>query len=390
VLQSTLAQGPATLTPEQLAQRDLDPDEKIAMRRQVTRRFRGGVTPYLSSLVKKSDALRKQFVPHYLEGLKFGREHPFEEGKDNRGIYGLERIYEDRAVLTPYFDCAAYCRYCFKKTRTLAGDGKTMTPNDIERALAYIAADARIDTVLITGGDPLARAEMLEAILDGVWKIPHVTRIRIGTRHILFDPQQITDDLCNLLARYNRVTVNGKWEGKTLSLGVSFNHPDELTSEVAEALQRFMRAGIMVRGQTVLLKGINDQAAVIRELLNRFLMLSIVPYYLLHCMDVVGTYHLRTSVQHGIDILRELAALSGVYVPTYVYVTPVGKHRLAPGCTLDYREIDGRRYIRSVSPYRVEKFLEFSGRDRLPPLHEADADGFIVSHYLDGDDEAVA
>src|SRR5262249_22644022 len=139
----------------------------------------------------------------------------------------------------------------------------------------------------------------------------------------------------------------------------------------------------------VLLKAINDDATTMRALLDRFLMLSIVPYYLFHCMDVVGTYHLRTSVQRGLDILHELAPLSGVYAPTYVYVTPIGKHRISPGAALDYREINGQRYIRAVSPYRADRFLEFSGRGHLPPLHERYPDGFIVSHYLDGNDQPI-
>lgn len=377
-------------TPEELQRRPLTPAEQIALRREVTHQFRGGVTPYLSSLIKSSDAVRKQFVPDYLEGLTFGRAAPFEEGKENHGIYGLERVYADRAVLTPYFDCAAYCRYCFKKTRTLAGDGRVMTEGDIQRALAFIAADRRLDTVLITGGDPLARPAMLEGILDGVSRIEHVTKIRIGTRHILFDPAQVTDALCALLARYDGVTVTDRWRGRSVSVGVSLNHPDELTPEVVAALQRIMRAGISIRGQVVLLKGINDDAETLGTLLNRFVMLSIVPYYLFHCMDVLGTYHFRTSVQKGVDILAALASRSGVYAPTYVYVTPVGKHRVAPGTTFDYRTIDGRRYIRAVSPYQADDFVAFSGRDRLPPLHERGADGRIVSHYLDGNDDAVA
>ena len=378
------------IAPEQLRSTTFTAEEKIELRRDVTRQFRGGVTPYLSSLVKKSDAIRKQFVPHYLEGLDFGRDAPFEEGKNNRGIYGVERIYEDRAVLTPYFDCAAYCRYCFKKTRTLAGDAAVMSEDNIRRALSYIASDPRIDTVLITGGDPLARPEMLEGILDGIALIPHVNKIRIGTRHILFNPEHITDDLCRLLARYNRPCTSDPLRGLSLSLGVSFNHSDELTVEVAEALRRLTSHGLGIRGQTVLLKGINDDAATLRALLDRFVMLSIVPYYLLHCMDVTGTYHLRTSVQKGIDILSKLASRSGVYAPNYVYVTPVGKHRIGPGSRLDYRTIDGKKYIRSVSPYIADEFLEFSGQQKLPPLHSRDEDGFVVSHYLDGNDEALS
>lgn len=380
----------SALRPEELHDAHLTPEDKIALRRQVTRRFRGGVTPYLSGLIKESEAIRRQFVPDYLEGLEFGRAAAFEEGKDNHGIYGLERVYADRAVLTPYFDCAAYCRYCFKKTRTLAGNGRVMTEGDVDRALAFIASDPRLDTVLITGGDPLARPDMLEAILDGIARIEHVTKIRVGTRHVLFNPAQVTDALCALLARYNGVTVTDRWRGRSLSVGVSINHPDELTAEVVAALQRIMRAGISIRGQIVLLKGINDDTETLGTLLNRFVMLSVVPYYLFHCMDVLGTYHLRTSVQKGADLVASLAARSGVYAPTYVYVSPIGKHRVGAGAKLDYRTIDGKRYVRAVSPYRADDFLAFSGREHLPSLHERGPDGFIVSHYLDGNDEPIA
>ncbi len=218
-----------------------------------------------------------------------------------------------------------------------------MSPENIRDALAYIASDPRIDTALITGGDPLARPDMLETLLGGLAEIDHVRKIRVGTRHILFDPGQITDDMCAMLARYNHVQVRKEgWTGRSLSIGVSLNHPDELAPEVAEALQRLMRAGIAIRGQVVLLKGINDDVATLRELLERFVLLGIVPYYLFHCMDVVGTYHLRTSIQKGLDLTAALAARSGVYALTYVCVTPVGKVRLGPGTPLDYNDIEGR------------------------------------------------
>ena len=106
-----------------------------ATRRDVTARFRAKLTANVTRLMRRSEGVARQFMPSVEELEEYGgTETPFEEGKDNRGIYGLERIYEDRAVLTPYFDCSAYCRYCFKKTRTLAGDGRAMTPEDVDRA----------------------------------------------------------------------------------------------------------------------------------------------------------------------------------------------------------------------------------------------------------------
>lgn len=363
--------------------------EKIDLRRDVTHRFRGGGTPYLTSLIKKSDAIRKQFVPTYHEGLQFGNETPFEEGRENKGIYGLERIYEDRAVLTPYFDCAAYCRYCFKKTRTLAGDGRVMTSENMDAAVKYIAADSRLDTVLITGGDPLARPDMIENLLKLISPIPHIKKIRIGTRHILFQPMQVTDEVAAMIASYNHTDALNLDRSKSVSVGLSLNHSDELTPEVVSAVQKFAKRGVTVRGQIVLLKGINDNVETMKRLIDRFLLAGIVPYYLFHCMDVVGTYHMRTSVKKGLDILGEIAEFSGVMNPTYVYVTPVGKHRIAPGHEMTYEMIDAKRYIRARSPYRADRFFEFSGKQRLPKLHEVDDDGYIISRYLDGNDEEI-
>lgn len=358
----------------------------VADRREVVRRFRARLTPELAALVRRSPAVARQFVPDERELIDFGgTDAPFEEGKQNHGRYGLERVYADRAVLTPYFDCSAYCRYCFKKTRTLAGDGRRMSEREIDDAVAYIAADPRIRIVLITGGDPLVDVPLLRSVLDRVIEIPHVNAIRVGTRNILFQPELLTDEVADMLASYHRIDFQDLRRGKSLAVGLSLNHADELTPAVARAARRLITRGVVVRGQVTLLKDVNDSASALKDLYGLFAAVGIVPYYLYHCMPVTGAVHFRTPVQRGLDILRELSPLTGAFSPTYVYVTQIGKHRLAPGQTLEYAEIDGRRYVRATSPYAARDFLEFTGRNALPPLHEVDARGWIVSHYLDGE-----
>ena len=265
-----------------------------------------------------------------------------------------------------------------------------MSEEDIDRAMGFIAADPRITTALITGGDPLAKPEVTLRMIERLVAIPHVTKVRIGTRHVLFRPEAITDDLADAIASFNRVDAEHPLRSRNVTVGVSLNHPDELQPEVITALTKFTRRGVAVRGQTALLKGINDDAQVLRRLIDIFLAIGLTPYYLFHCMDVVGTYHMRTSVQRGLDLLAELAEFSGTYAMPYVYVTPVGKHRVAPGVRLEYEDIGGKRYIRTRSPYRAERFFEFSGKTVLPPLHDVDAGGYIVSRYLDGDDVPIA
>lgn len=355
--------------------------------RDVMQQYRSKMSPSLAKLAKESDAVMKQFAPSHLEAEPFGTTKPFEEGKNNHGIYGLERIYEDRAVITPYFECAAYCRYCFKKSRTLAGEAKRMSDSDINRAVEFIRQDTRIKTALITGGDPFLDVELLQKVLDQVSQIDHIRNIRVGTRNILFSPETVSDELADLLASYQQIDYQNPRNSRNISVGLSINHVDELTPAVVGAYQKLLKRGVAVRGQTVLLKGINDSVGAIQELMEAFLCTGIVPYYFLHCMPVVGAKHFRTTVQKGIDIIRELSARSGSYAPHYVYVTPAGKHRLGPDAKLTYQMIDGKRYIRAVTPYRAEDFLAFSDNDTLPELHETDEDGYIVSRYLDGEED---
>lgn len=358
-----------------------------ADRREVLQRFHAKMTPELSVLVRRSPAVARQFLPDARELVEFGgTEAPFEEGKLNHGLYGLERLYEDRAVLTPYFDCSAYCRYCFKKTRTLAGEGRRMTDDEIEAAARYIESDPRLTIALITGGDPLIDVPLLKKVLDRVARIPTVRSIRVGTRNILFQPERLDDEVADLLASYNQIDCSDIRRGRSLAVAVSFNHPDELTENVVRAVRRLVSRGIVVRGQVTLLREVNDVAATMLDLYSCFAAIGVVPYYLLHCMPVVGAAHFRTTVQRGLDILQALAARTGALAPTYIYVTPAGKHRLAPGQPLAYVDLEGRRYIRATTPYRAADFFEFTGKDELPPLHEVDEAGYIVSHYLDGDE----
>jgi lysine 2,3-aminomutase len=356
-------------------------------RRQILGRFRARLTPEVVRLGKLQPAIARQFIPDAAELVEFGgTESPFEEGKLNHGIYGLERLYRDRAVITPYFDCAAYCRYCFKKTRTLAGDGRRMTASDIEQAAEYIEKDSRIRVVLITGGDPLTDIPLLKQTLDRIVTIPHINAIRIGTRNILFQPEALTEEVADLLASYNRIDCDRLRESKALSVAFSLNHPEEISPGVARAIRRLVNRGIVVRGQVTLLKGVNDDAEVLLDLYAMFAAVGIVPYYLYHCMPVVGAAHFRTTVQRGLDILNELAPLSGAMAPTYVYVTPVGKHRVSLGHRLEYSDIGGQRYIRARSVYHACDFFEFTGKFQLPPFHDVDAEGWVISHYLDGQD----
>jgi lysine 2,3-aminomutase len=209
----------------------------------------------------------------------------------------------------------------------------------------------------------------------------------VGTRNILFQPELVTDTMADMLASYKSINYENPSQSKNISIGASLNHVDELSPQVVKAIERLTKKGLTVRGQSVLMKGINDNVKTVQELMETFLAIGIVPYYLLHCMPVVGTKHLRTSVQKGIDIIRELSARSGTTAPNYIYVTPIGKHRIGTEHRLQHVIIDGQKYIRATTQYKAADFLRFADKKELPPLHEVNAEGYVVSHYLDGHDE---
>ncbi len=350
-------------------------------------RFRARFSPHLARLAKTSDAVRRQFVPDPREADNLGLiADPFEAGRFYAGLHGVERIYKDRIVLTPHFDCGAYCRYCFKKTRTLAGTERDMFDTDVVAALDHIRGDPDLRIALITGGDPLHDEAKLFALLDGLATIPHVAEIRIGTRNLLFDPDRLTDGLADRIAGYSRIDPDDLGRSQTLAIGLSINHVDELSPAVVRSVRRLVDRGISVKGQVKLLKDVNDSADALLALYRGFNAVGIQPYYLFHCMPVIGSAHFRTSIARGQRILRKLSTLSGVYAPTYVCVTQIGKIRIGIDSPLAIVEHDGRPHLRSKSPYKAADFLRYTGVEAIPAPHYVDNEGDLVTLYPDGTD----
>jgi lysine 2,3-aminomutase len=170
--------------------------------------------------------------------------------------------------------------------------------------------------VLLTGGDPLTLSDRkLEFIISRLRQIPHVEVVRIGSRYPVLLPQRITEDLCAMLERFHPIWLN-----------THFNHPKKITPDAAAAVDRLLRHGIPVGNQTVLLKGINDSADTMRQLLTGLLKIRVRPYYLYHCDNVTGVSHFVTELEDGRAIMRQLHGhMTGFGVPQYVLTTPLGK-----------------------------------------------------------------
>ncbi len=275
------------------------------------------ITPhYLSLLREPGDPLWKQVVPDIQELEERGlSDDPLNEEVFSP-VPGIVHRYGDRALFLVAGQCASYCRFCTRKRLV----GRTRVSfSEVFAGIDYICKTPEVRDVLISGGDPLLMEDrLLGEILDKLRRIPHVEIIRIGTRLPVTLPERITESLCSLLKKYHPLYVN-----------THFNHPREITPESTEACARLADAGIPLGNQTVLLRGVNDSAAVLMELFRKLLQMRVKPYYL-HQMDLTrGTDHFRTSVETGLDIMAALRGeLSGLGIPAYVIDLPGGKGKV--------------------------------------------------------------
>lgn len=286
----------------------------LAEVRKVAARFRIRINPYYLGLIKaRGDPLYRQVVPDLRE-LKddCGMQDPLAEDKDSP-VPGLVHRYPDRVLFLVSHECASYCRFCTRKR--MVGNRQKMDPRFLAKGLAYIRRHAEIRDVIVSGGDPLLLSDSrLDAILKGLRAIPHVEIIRIGTRAPCVLPQRVTRRLVGMLKRYHPLFMN-----------VHFNHPHEITPEARRALKLLADAGIPLGNQTVLLKGVNDDPQVMKELMQKLLACRVRPYYIFQADMIAGTAHLRTPVATGLRIIESLRGwTSGMAVPHFVIDCPGG------------------------------------------------------------------
>jgi lysine 2,3-aminomutase len=302
----------------------------------VVARFPMRITPHYLGLIRApGDAIWRQCVPDGRElDLAASLADPLDEAR-LAPTPAIVHRYPDRVLLLASGACAVYCRFCTRK-RKVGCQAMAVRDNDLKDALRYIAGDRQIKDVLLSGGDPLLLADdELEGLLERLSRIDHVQTVRIGTRVPVTLPERVTERLCGMLRRYHPLFIN-----------THFNHPRELTPESAAACDRLADAGIPLGNQSVLLRGVNDDAAVMTELLRGLLRLRVRPYYLHHLDHVRGTDHFRTTVAEGLAILRALRGpLSGMAIPHYVIDLP-GGHGKVPLLPEYLQQRDGRLWVR--------------------------------------------
>ncbi len=294
----------------------LTPDEVHAV---ANLRLPLSITPYYASLLNPDDpsqSLRRSVVPVSRELIESPGEStdPLHEDEDSPAP-GLVHRYPDRVLFLVTNFCSTNCRYCTRSRivgkRSRCGLGLAQW----EKAIAYIERNPEIRDVLLSGGDPLTLPDTrLEWLLTRLRAIPHVEVIRIGTKTPMVLPQRITPGLVRMLKRFH-----------PLWLSIHCTHPSELTEEAVAACTRLANAGIPLGSQTVLLAGINDEAAVMTKLMQGLMRTRIKPYYLYQCDPIVGSAHFRTPVRKGLEIYAALRGhTSGYAVPNYVIDAPGG------------------------------------------------------------------
>ena len=290
------------------------------------------ITPHLAALIDRTDAddpIARQFVPTGAETVMADEElaDPIGDGAHSP-VRGIVHRYPDRVLLTPVLACPAYCRFCFR--REAVGDG-ALGSDELAAALDYIRENEEIWEVILSGGDPLILSpRRLTAIVDALDAMPHVGVIRIHTRVPVADPDRITPALVAAMKRDTPVYVT-----------LHCNHPRELSPAARAAVARLVDAGLPMLSQTVLLKGVNDDAATLETLMRALVRCRVKPYYLHHGDLARGTRHFRTTLAAGRALMGALRGrLSGIAQPTYVLDIPGGYGKAPVGpCYL--REANG-------------------------------------------------
>lgn len=284
-----------------------------------------------------ADPIAAQFVPSEAE-LAIASEELADPIGDERWspVPGIVHRYPDRVLLKPTLLCPVYCRFCFRRETVGKRPGILAQPA-LDRAIDYIRQCSKIWEVIVTGGDPfLLASRRIADLVRSLDQISHLGVIRFHTRVPVVDP-----------GRISRALVDALSAEKAVYVVVHANHPRELTPQAKEALTRLCRAGIPLLSQTVLLRGVNDDASVLEALFRGLVAMRVKPYYLHHADLVHGTAHFRTGISTGQRLVRSMRGrVSGLCQPAYVLDIPggYGKVPITP-CAASAAEAEGSGWI---------------------------------------------
>jgi lysine 2,3-aminomutase len=346
-MESAVMTSPSTSlhSVDQLCENALVPRERLGELAEVAARYAVAITPAMADLIDRNDPhdpIARQFVPDARELERRPEESSDPIGDDSFSpVEGVVHRYPDRVLLKVVNACAVYCRFCFR--REMVGPGRGgLSPVALAVALDYIGRHPQIWEVILSGGDPLVlSARRLKDAVTRLAAVDHVKVLRVHTRVPVVAPERIDAALIRAL-RTDKATF----------VVLHINHPRELTKKVRVACARFVDAGIPMLSQSVLLRGVNDDAETLGALMRRLVECRIKPYYLHHADLAPGTAHLRTSIAAGQALMRGLRGrFSGLCQPTYVLDIPGGhgKSPIGPNYLSDdggtVEDFNGRRHV---------------------------------------------
>jgi lysine 2,3-aminomutase len=333
--------------PAELAAHGLVPSHALPALEKVAARYAVALTPEVAALIDPGDPddpIARQYIPRVEELAAHASESADPIGDHMFSpVEGIVHRYPDRVLFKLVAVCAVYCRFCFRREMVGPGRDNALSPHGYQAALDYIRAHGEIWEVILTGGDPLMLSpRRLAGITADLAGIGHVKIVRLHTRIPVADPSRVTDGMVAAL----------KTDGATTWVALHANHPRELTQNARAACARLVDAGIPMVSQSVLLRGVNDDAVTLEALMRGFVECRIKPYYLHHGDLAPGTAHLRTTLEQGRQLMRALRGrVSGLCQPDYVLDIP-GGHGKAPvgpdylsrdgeaGAELRYRVVD--------------------------------------------------
>jgi lysine 2,3-aminomutase len=335
--------------PADLVEAGFAPADRLPALERVAARYAVALTPALAELIDlddPNDPIARQFVPDPAELDTTPEEHADPIGDDAHSpVDGIVHRYPDRVLLKLVHVCPVYCRFCFRREMVGPGKRPTLSPEALRAALDYIRGDPNIWEVILTGGDPLMlSARRLAEVMGELAAIDHVKVVRVHTRIPVAAPERVTPALVKALKACRKAAY----------VVLHANNARELTPAARAACARMIDAGIPMLSQSVLLRGVNDDAQTLGALLRTLVECRIKPYYLHHGDLAPGTAHLRTDIAAGQALLRELRGrASGLCQPTYVLdipgghgKSPIGPDYLAPqGDGYTVEDFNGARHV---------------------------------------------
>ena len=306
----------------------------------VYKKFAIAITPYMAKLMDRDDPkcpIRLQYLPSHFEETKPGFATSLDQlGEEGDTVPGTSVVhrYPRRVLFLVSNTCATLCRFCTRKRMVSQPDG-SVAKDEIEASIDYIAGNQDIEDVLLSGGDPFTFTdERLDYILGELRRrAPHVRFLRIGSRMVVQMPTRVTPELCGVLEKHRVQMVN-----------IHINHPKEITPLLRERVKMIQKAGIMMGLQTVCLKGVNDDVAVMRELFMQTIEMGVRPYYVYSTDMVEGAHHFIVPHRRMLELYEGLRGwISGPAIPTFVVdgLGGLGKLPITPSYVREEELPDG-------------------------------------------------